>query len=138
MGFYMNFSKLFLVFSLFSLVVHTPMQAAGIAYKPAALMAAASTAGAVLANGVIAIAESIKKEKLFEMSCQIAQLENDSLQRQMPKLVPNQVNLPSPFELIAFCAAVVGAVYLLDLYDEETKFGPQPITDKEQSTISNI
>ena len=147
MGLSMNISKLFLAFSIMCLGFQMPMQAAGIAYKPAALMAAASTASAVLANGVIAIAESIKKEKLFKLSGQVAQLlkendslslENNRLQRLAPEFMPNEINGPSPYEILAFCMVVVGALYLFDLYDEKPEFGPQPITYKEESTISNI
>lgn len=143
----MNFSKLFLAFSIMCLGLQMPIQAAGIAYKPAALMAAASTASAILANGVITIAESIKKEKLFKLGAQVTQLlkennslslENDRLQRLASEFVPNEINAPSPFEVLAFCMVVVGALYLFDLYDEEPEFGPQPITSKEESTISNI
>lgn len=140
----MNFSKYILAISIIGVAAPMPTHAAGIAYKPAALMAAASTASAVLANGIIAIAESIKKEKLFELGTQVAQLskennslslENDRLHRFAPELVPSQVNGPSTFEVIAFCTMVVGTLCLLGLYDEEPEFGPQPISDTQELII---
>ncbi|CAN5160064.1 hypothetical protein BH09DEP1_BH09DEP1_8620 [soil metagenome] len=147
----MNFSKLFLVFSLISLVAHMPIQAAGLAYKPAALMAAASTASAVLANGIIAIADSIKTEKLFDLRAQVIQLskENDSLSLNNHDLqgitaslkdslisAQNQVKEQFPLEIVAFATVVVGVILLVALLDKKLEIAPQgsPVADKEELT----
>lgn len=131
----MNYSKILFAFSIIGVAAPMQTHTAGIAYKPEALMAAASTASAVLANGIIAIGESIKKEKLFELGTQVAQLskennslslENDRLNRFMTELVPNQVNGPSTFELAAICTIVVAVICLVDQFDETPQFAPQP------------
>lgn len=148
----MNFSKLLLVISLFSFAIQIPLQAAGLAYKPAALMAAASTASAVLVNGVIAIADSIKKEKLFELSAKVVELsnqndalslDNDHLQRLNVELkdcltyARNQVKEQFPFEIIAIAGLGACVLFCVALSGLSESAAPQDISasDKEELAL---
>lgn len=114
----MNLSKLFLVILTIGMGAPLPMQAAGIAYKPAALMAAASTAAAVLSNGVIEIANSIKNEKLFDLSAKMDQMSENNL-----SLVAQNRNLKEQVSWLEFknkpyffeAGLIIGALGVLAL-----------------------
>lgn len=136
----MKMNKLFLMFSIFSLGTQMPIKAAGLGYKPAALMAAASTGAAVLANGVIAIADSIKKDKVIELSAKVVELskendflttENDRLQRLSHSLndcltyARNQVKNQDQFgfQLVALAGIGIGLLIIATLLKQ-----PQEVT----------
>lgn len=109
----MKMNKLFLAFSILSFSIQMPIKAAGLAYKPAALMAAASTAAAVLSNGVIAIADSIKNDKLADAQRHILHLDQALKLEQTKNSTANDSDFISG--MICGCGLVVCMVVLAAL-----------------------
>lgn len=125
----MKMAKVFSLFLLISLGMHTPLQAVNLGLKSKTIIGFFAAAGSAMATGAAHVVESFKRDSLQNTQERIAQLENELLGTKVKELCDMSFNDGLFFGAMA---ALTASAIILAIANSSTEEAKKVVIDKAE------